>query len=504
MKIQDAVTYMSTAYLRRILDSYLRDSRKPEEEEARQRIIQDQETLEDPENIEGRLELSARPFNDRLLTHFIAETLLSEEAFTLDANTLVTRVQELEQAIITEAEEGEALKLRDPRNLDIYREVMRVALEDEAISLDEKRLLRRLRESLGLGLRDHYRIQAQLGYFPKPGNQIHTSKEIDEGFRDLQTRGVAFWCNRHPDGGRCVIPEEIAPGLKRVLGVELPRQVFRDLLDQSLSRAQLQEVLRERGLPVSGKKEQLAERILAADLNPSEVLSSLGVHELAEICRELPGVPVSGSKDERIRNIIDHYDNLRLVRLEASSDPRESYFHFLTELASRDRENLLANRVIGKDLEIERAFEEGTRYLFEEILGIPLLTQSGNKHADGAFRHPNTGALFLWDNKSKESDYDFPGTDYDQFKRYIRDSDERVTAFVVIVPSYKDEAADVAAPKLKSDSGTDTDVCLVTAEDLRWLAERVRGLAGPVNPDIFNYTGGLERKTLEKRLKAFS
>lgn len=79
-----------------------------------------------------------------------------------------------------------------------------------------------------------------------------------------------------------------------------------------------------------------------------------------------------------------------------------------------------------------------------------------------------------------------------------------MTAFVVIVPSYKDEAADVTAPKLKSDSGTDTDICLVTAEDLRWLADRARGLAGPVNPDIFNYTGGLERKSLEKRLKAFS
>jgi hypothetical protein len=59
---------------------------------------------------------------------------------------------------------------------------------------------------------------------------------------------------------------------------------------------------------------------------------------------------------------------------------------------------------------------------------------------------------------------------------------------------------------LKVESGTDTDIALITAEDLLWLAEEWRQ-ARPnqkFNLDVLNITGILSRPMLEQRLKLFA
>ncbi|HKJ89265.1 MAG TPA: hypothetical protein VKA48_12250, partial [Gammaproteobacteria bacterium] len=87
---------------------------------------------------------------------------------------------------------------------------------------------------------------------------------------------------------------------------------------------------------------------------------------------------------------------------------------------------------------------------------------------------------------------------------YIRDSDQRVTTFLIIVPDYTEEA-EAKAPRLKSESGTDTDVCLIRAEDLKWLAENWQESAKgrSFNPEVLNMTGGIDRQGLKTRLKTF-
>jgi hypothetical protein len=110
----------------------------------------------------------------------------------------------------------------------------------------------------------------------------------------------------------------------------------------------------------------------------------------------------------------------------------------------------------------------------------------------------------MWDNKSKETVYDFPQSHLKQFKRYIRDSQKRVSCFLIIAPRIGDGAEDTAA-RLKIESGTDTDIALITAEDLQWLAEEWVSLKveRPFNPEVFNVTGILDRKALERRLALF-
>jgi hypothetical protein len=175
----------------------------------------------------------------------------------------------------------------------------------------------------------------------------------------------------------------------------------------------------------------------------------------------------------------------REVPEEAS--PGELYCEYLVELAARDREILLANKVIRKDREMEGAFEEGTRHLLREKLGLSLVTMNGSDHADGCFEIGRRGDILMWDNKSKEDVYELPPSHLRQFKRYIRDSEKRVGCFLIIAPAIGDGAARMAA-RLKIESGTDTDVALITAENLLWVADhwKERSNGRSFNPEVFN------------------
>lgn len=505
MQFQDAVQLMSTHYLRRVLESYREESRKPDEEEARQRLLQDEDSITDPQNIQARVNLHDLPFDEQTLCAFVAEALLEAEDYSLDEKAVMETVKGKEEAIVQESSgDTEVFRYKDRTSLDTYRTVVSAALEDGAITRAENHLLTKLRRSLGLSLRDHYRVQAQLGKFPKDDNASHSDAEIGNALKELQRKGVVLWCNHHHAGPRAVVPEEIAPGLKQVLGMELPSSAFHELLKQ-LTRVQLQDVLRENGLPTSGSKDELVSRVQMADLTPSGVLDTLTTDALAAICRDLPGTQVSGSKEQKIRNIIRFYDRLRMVAFDESVDERARFYQFYEALAWRDRENLLANGLIKKDREIEGAFEEATRYLFEEMLGLTLEAMDGSDHADGRFPHPDGRSVFLWDNKSKEETYEFPENHFKQFKRYIRDAHQRVTAFLIIVPDYTEEA-EAKTARLKSESGTDSDVCLVRAEDLKWLGENWKAYTknGRFNPEVLNMTGGLDRQQLQRRLKTLS
>lgn len=141
--------------------------------------------------------------------------------------------------------------------------------------------------------------------------------------------------------------------------------------------------------------------------------------------------------------------------------------------------------------------------MFQQELGLDLLEMTGSDHPDGMLEFSG-GDLLMWDTKSKEGDYRFPRSHLRQFKRYIRDSARRVSCFLVIVPSVED-GSETTAELLKSESGRDTDISLVTAEDLKWVAENWREFAAGADFDVevFNTTGVLSRDRLEERMNLF-
>ena len=152
----------------------------------------------------------------------------------------------------------------------------------------------------------------------------------------------------------------------------------------------------------------------------------------------------------------------------------------------------------------DSAFEDATRYLFEKKLGVPLEPTSGSEHADGVARFNGSKELFMWDTKSKESIYDFPNDHFNQFMRYIRNSTERVSCFMVIAPVISEKCVENAY-RLKAKSGVDADVSLICAADLKWVAENWSSYSETkkFNLDIFDFTGILNRANLKKRMNIF-
>jgi hypothetical protein len=501
MQVAEAVQHMTKAYLHRIIDSFTKDISKPDEDRSRDLVVRNADELTDPQRIKTALSRDGL-FSDQLLQAYTLEALINRPDRRAAEEPLIEEVRGLEEQVLEEAASPEAFRYAAPKSIEVLRAVLEVALEDEQITSDELNLISRLREKLGLHEKTKQLLLAQLDHFPRKGNLVHTPSDFRDVLIDLQRRGIVFYCNKL-EGGCYVIPEEIVPGVKAVLGIEMTKVGWGKLLDH-MTTAQLATILDAAGLPKSGKKADLHERVRAAGLSPRRSLEELSTEDLYAMLNSLPGAKVSGSKAQRVDRIIDYFDRMVFRDVPAEAPPGELYYQYLVELACRDREILLANKVIRKDREMEGSFEEGTRYLFCNKLGLDLIHMEGSDHCDGTIPIGRRGDILMWDNKSKETTYTLPPSHFNQFKRYIRDSPTRVACFLIIVPGVDESAAHMAA-KLKIESGTDTDVALITAEDLKWVAEQwlSRGNGETFNPEVFNTTGILDRRTLEGRMRLF-
>jgi hypothetical protein len=497
MQISEAVRHMTKQYLGRILDSFTKDIGPQEEEEARDYITRNSEELADPDNVARRLDLFELSHSERVLVYFVLETMLNAHDCALTERQLVERTRDRERELVEAAESDDALQYAEDRAVDIMRTVLETAFEDDELSRDEYRLIQKLRDKLGLTRRQQRLLEARLDAFPKADGEPHSSTAINDMLLHLQKQGVLFYCNRVEDDRSVVLPEELQPGVKRVLGIELSENA-RELLWQNLPTRMLKKILRAQNLPVYGTKDEMVDRIIASNIKPSEGLTELTSDNLYDTCNKLPGVTVSGTKQERIDRIVNHFDNLMIRDLPDETEEGERFYEYLVQLAERDRENLLANDVISKDRDIDNAFEEGTRYLFQHRLGLPLEDMNGNDHPDGLML-TDDGDYFMWDNKSKDGEYRFPNSHLRQFKRYIRDTiDHRVTCFLIVVPDVEDQAVQ-NCKKLKHETSHDTDVAIISAENLKWIAENWSDHTGAdsFNLAVFDDTGILKRDDLE-------
>lgn len=501
MKVAEAVECMTKGYLKRIIDSFTKDYPRYGADRYREIIRNNAGELADADRIATVLDRE-QIYSEQILHTYVLEALVNRPEYIATETELASEVEGLERAILDAADDPYSLQYEDDHAVDVLKEVLAVALEDERVSPDELSLIHRLREKLGIHEKSKRILLAQLDHFPRPGNEIHKPSEVSNALTDLQKLGVVFYCNRL-EGGCCLIPDEIVPGVKQAVGIEITRKGWAKLLEH-LTKDHLATILEEAGLPKSGLKEELQDRIIAAGLRPSESLDSLTTGDLYGILGSLPGAKVAGTKDDRIQRIIHYFDRLVVREVPPEAPAGELYYQYLVEIAHRDRENLLANEVIKKDREIDAAFEEGTRYLFSNKLGLELIELDGSDHPDGSFEIGHRGDVLMWDNKSKETVYTFPRSHVKQFKRYIRDSDRRVSCFLVIVPEVTEEAGKVAA-RLKVESRTDTDVALITAEDLKWLAKQWEESADEAtfDPEVFNVTGIIDRPLLEERMGLF-
>ena len=504
MKVADAIKQMSKLPLQRIVDSFTRDFPKPDENQARDIILRNVEELTNPERIASVL-LFDGPFSEQIRQKCMLEAFVNRPDWSASEQDIVKGLHHLEQGVLDAAGDADSLRYEDPQDIEIMKDVLTAALEDDHITVGELRLLHALRDSLGLSEAVLRIVLAQMDHFPQPGNVLNTPSECRDVLNGLQRGGIVFHCNK-ADGSPYVIPDEIRASVMTALGVELGLHAWTLLLD-ALTVSQLKLVLSKKKLPTSGTKLELKDRVIAADLRPSRVLGILSSRELHKLCSSLPGVPVSGTKTERIERIVGYFANLITKEISDEASPGERFYEYLPELARRDRENLLANQIIAKDIDIERGFEEATRFLFESRLGVELMDMDGSEHPDGCVRFGGrrkaSGDVLMWDNKSTESAYSFPPSHLRQFKRYIRDASDPVACFLVVVAKPDDTAMDRVWQLAAQCAGT--QIAMIGAEDLGWVAEDwwSRNPDGRFDLEVFNMTGILTRPLIEQRMRLF-
>ena len=504
MKVADAIKQMSKQPLQRIVDSFTKDFPKPDEEQARDIILRNVEELTDRKRITTVLQFDG-PFKDQIRQILMLEAFVNRPDWSASEQDIVESLTRLEQDVLDAAAAEDSLRYEDPDRIEVLRDVLRAALRDKLITFRELNLLRTLRDSLGLSEAVFRIVLAQLNHFPQRGNVLHTPSECRDVLNKLQWGGIVFHCNK-ADGAPYVIPDEIRASVMDALGLELGLHAWGLLLD-ALTVSQLRQTLVQKKLPSSGTKSELKGRVISSGLSPSRVLGILSSEELRKLCSSLAGVPVSGTKAERIRRIIGYFANLITKEVSEEASPGERFYKYLPELARRDRENLLANQIITKDLDIEHGFEAATRFLFESRLGLKLMEMRGTEHPDGCIRfggrRKSGGDVLMWDNKSTETAYTFPPSHLRQFKRYIRDSRDPVACFLVVVADAEDSAMDRVWQLAADCAGT--NVALIAAENLGWVAEEwwSRGSDGRFNLEVLNMTGILSRPLLEQRMRLF-
>ena len=477
MNIAKCVRDISTlTELKRIASPYVIDYRGLSEEEIKAALIKTAPQYYYETNVQAALKkvtLNAnrniRIIGPQLLQHIV---LQRDECISPKRSTDEDIIK-WEQGIVDRANE-DLLKKSNERTRDL--EFMKFVLEaawdhNDDLSIDEKNLIEKIRERILVTPTELRIIEAQLGKFPKVGNEIHTRQEIEEVRRELQVNGLLFAIRDNDGTDFDVIPSEIAEAISKVLGVEMRDYGYSELLKYKAVRSKgyIKSALDKVGIKTEKNPsledlsaialEQLSPRVLLGGTSPRD---GLPLGPISKWCGDL-GLNVSGPKNELIERIIGFYNDLH-EKSDEVADEREVLLKYFEDLASRNIKGLRSQQLIEKDIEIERKFEDVTNYIFEKMLGHKPLKLVGTNHADGALSHKDR--IILWDNKSKET----PANLKDhirQFDGYIKQSEKDISGFLVIGPDFTPESS-LVAMQYQVENGT--MISMITAAELKALA----------------------------------
>ena len=464
--------------LKRFASAYVIDFRNLEPDEIREALIKTAPQYFHPDNVRKAIVAQALS-TDReiriLVPIILKRVLLQKDGFICSVRETEDAVIEWEQGIIDDSNEAKInSKGAKEESLGLLRFVLETAWDhNSSISSDERNLIDKLRTRLKLSEIEHSLIEADLGKFPKPGNNLHTRTEIEEVRKVLQLAGLTAVIKDSSGVDYDVIPDETAGVLREIYGLEVREHGFKELLGTKYARQKsyLLNVLAKCGLPTDGltSSDDIRSEVLE-HIRPSAVLGGvspkdgLSMGDLSKWCEDLK-LPTSGIKADKIARIIAFYDNLN-EREETIGDEREIWYSSFVAFAGRELQFLRSQQLITKDIEVERKFEAATNFLFERRLGHKPLKLIGTAHADGALSHGDS--LILWDNKSKESEVSLKDH-IKQFDGYIRESGKPLTCFLVIAPKFTDDSQALAM-QYKVQNGT--AITLITAEELKTIADK--------------------------------
>ena len=502
--IADVAPHMLKMVKLRVLANHLQSVRGLEDDDLTRVLRDDAAKLSDRDRVLAAVTAPDPDFNRGQLKAMILAVLLQEETYSLPENRLDEKVIEFEAAIVARAKALDLTELRkdDPdrwHHFDTYRIVLEAAWgNDGTVSPDEARLLGVLRIHLSISQAEHWQISALLKRFPKEGCALHTADEVNDARKELQRQGV-LWQYRDEDNRSVdVIPAEVAAVVRReYAGQELHAVNFRRLLSHDgVLTADLRAALERRGLDRSGTKAELAERVVAGELRPTDVLGGMDKDKLSALCASF-GLKSSGAKAELVARLVEFYDDLTFEE-RVTKDAREAWYADYELLAGRAYAELRAKKVIARDLEIQTLFEEATAFLFEARLHLACDPSRKENRADGRVRLDAAQCL-LWDCKSAEELVNLQDHLDGQFDGYLRKEREVGLAplgFLVVGPAFTAQSVRLAN---QYKARTNWDVALVTAAGLKHLADRWTAQAAgkPFPVRLLNRTEVIDKERAE-------
>ena len=520
MKFNDVVSGIcKKTDLRRIASAHVVDYQNLSEDELRKALLKVKPQYLHNETIRNTLDtsfyLEPDELKRKLSRIILVDVLMNQDGFHRVQKETNEKATEFQQYILDRSNELDIIDFTDGkkdghhyRELELYNFVLQTAWEDNVQSPDEVNLLRKLRRKLKINEYEHRILEAKLGKYPKNDNDMFMIGEIETARRYLQSVGVLFTYRDGDDIDYDVIPEEIATEIRSILSIEMKEHNYRLLLDYKRVRKKdyLMKTLDDAGIEYRKDDTitQLQEKVIR-NVPPSIVLGGstpqggLFDDDIYKWCSDL-GIMVSGTKQDKINRLIDHYDSILRGSVEGPDDDREKWYANYDKFASRDHEFLRAQHMIDKDLEIEHKFEEATSYLFEKKLNHTPLKQPGSKRPDGMLSFKDM--YVMWDNKSKESPVNLKDH-LKQFDDYMEASDKRVPIFLVIGPDFTAES--LTESMQYTAQHIDRKIVLVKAGDLRelaeeWNSESNRKRDEPFPLGYLMQSGKFDRSLLGKKL----
>lgn len=477
MDFKSVVASLSTITdLKRVSSAYVIDYRNLSNGELSDALIKTAPQYYYRENVENTLNelMLSEDRDERILTPIIISyMLLHSDDFKIVQKDLTDAVIDYEQNIVNLSKDFISDdKVNKNKNFSFFKFVLEVAWErNDNVSADEKNLLNKIRLRLGITDDERNIIEASIGKFPLNGNKLHSRDQIEAVRRKLQSSGLLFCIRDSEKNDYDIIPDELVETLKEIMGIEMKRHGFSELLNSKYlrSKSYLGSILEKSGLELSSsiRLDDMKEMCLT-HLKPSIVLGGytprdgLDSSTLSKWCADLH-LQVSGQKIDLINRIIGFYDNIR-KEIDTLDDERKVWFEFFESIAGRDLDSLRTQNIIVKDLECEKFFERATDYIFEELLMHKPIILKGTEHPDGMLSFQDK--IVMWDNKSKESEVNL-ADHIKQFDRYIKNENKSVPIFLVIGPSFTDASTSVAMQYMIEN---ETMICLITAEDLKAIA----------------------------------
>jgi len=222
-------------------------------------------------------------------------------------------VQELTDRLTAKAASGDGLA--KDKQYSLYRHMLFAAWEDDGrVDRSEALLLAALRKELGIWTREHLLLE----HHPS----VRPIWDSERAYTDARNHLLATGLVLVHEGGY-VLPEEVETQIRRVWGIDLADAAYRRLLDR-LSGRQLHAALGAASLPLAGSKGERIERLIAALVPPAEVLDTLHIDEVKDLCRGA-GLRVAAAKADLIDGLVQHFDaGLDLVpEATASVEPPE-------------------------------------------------------------------------------------------------------------------------------------------------------------------------------------